>query len=141
MSQSHCSFGDDLRRQTERPRGYVGDMCQPYEHTVIGEDNAIYAIHAGTLHDPRLERSCSARIGLLCANDAQDCRAAGTGFKHNLRSPGPANFNSTCNHALSSVYGSPWPASYAYDDKVSDSLLYGTQKSCVSCQPNQSGCA
>ena len=72
----HQIYGTHLRQgcypSGENRCGAYGDVsnCPKYmEPTLVGEDRAIYAIHNGTIHDPRLKsRMCSYNPALLCGD-------------------------------------------------------------------------
>lgn len=128
MSQRHCAYGTDLRRQTEVPRGFVGDQPRVQEFSVVGEDNSLYAIHTGTLHDPRLIRPCSARIGKLCGEEW------GTENQRCFSRPGGPT------DELRTVYANPWPASYSYGDKIRSDMIYGTGATYCGCEGKEGYC-
>ncbi len=72
VANKHAIYGTQLRGYPN-PCGADGDVsnCPKYVHpTLVGEDRAIYAIHNGTIHDPRLKsRMCSYTPQLLCVDD------------------------------------------------------------------------
>ena len=55
--------------------GFVGS-CPAYpRNTVVGEDNAIYAVAYGSIHDPRyIDRACNWTPRMLCCGPQNDLR-------------------------------------------------------------------
>ncbi len=72
IAKKHEIYGTQLRGYPN-PCGANGNVsnCPKYvQPTLMGEDRAIYAIHNGTIHDPRLKsRMCHYNPRLLCTED------------------------------------------------------------------------
>lgn len=88
IAKKHQLYGNQLKKYpgSSNVCGAFGDVsnCPKYtQPTLIGEDTAIYAIHNGTIHDPRLKsRMCSYDPELFCAEPAPRTEPLGTQTAH-----------------------------------------------------------